>query len=228
MLTQHERFQSGLGPIGAGINAGKSCSWLCPTSSDETGGTRRAQLLTILLVVTCWGCLRWLRRVNLAACDLRQSSLLIKSKCRRWNKNVCETWAFILAQGRGDCSQVPWPRAWKAVSRGTRGLLRTLNFSLQVFDLSKARHHIDEMVRGIQAHSDMCWKCGIPLHQVSVVVADIDQASEACMLDSSLCVVSGSGCERPRMKRPQPNMDKKVGEKSMCKPCRRRCLPSAE
>ena len=42
------------------------------------------------------------------------------------------------------------------------------------------------MVHDIQAHSDMCWKCGTPLYQMSVVVADIDQAFEAC--ESHACV----------------------------------------
>ena len=37
-----------------------------------------------------------------------------------------------------DCSQVAWPRAWKAEARGTRGRLRTVNSSHEVFDLSQA------------------------------------------------------------------------------------------
>ena len=36
------------------------------------------------------------------------------------------------------------------MARGTRGLLRTLNLSHELFELSKARHHIDEMVHSIE------------------------------------------------------------------------------
>ena len=123
----------------------------------------------------------WLRRGEPG--PVRSPSIfpLIKSKCfaddgtKTCVKPGHSCWRRVV-----DCSQVAWPRAWKAVARGTRGLLRTLNLSHEVFDLSKARHHIDEMVSSIQAHSDMCWKCGTPLHQMSVVVADIDQAFEAC------------------------------------------------
>ena len=41
-------------------------------------------------------------------------------------------------------------------------------------------HHIDEMMRGIQVHSDMRWKCWKSLHQMSLVVTDIDKTFETC------------------------------------------------
>ena len=133
-----------------------------------------------------------------------------------------------------DCSQVAWPRAWKAEARGTRGRLRNCQF------IPRSVRFIAS--RGIQVHSDRCWKCGTPLHQMSVVVADIDQAFEACESSAvmpafeffrgkflSLCMVSGSGCEKPRKMQQQPNhaQDKKVGGNSICNPCRKRSFSFA-
>ena len=107
--------------------------------------------------VACHGC----RRGEPASCSISLNLPFDQEQvlCRRWNKECVKPghscWRRVV-----DCSQVAWPRAWKAVVRGTRGMLRTLKLSHEVFDLSTARHHIDEMVSSIQAHSDMCWKCG--------------------------------------------------------------------
>ena len=83
-----------------------------------------------------------------------------------------------------DCSRAPFRFAWRMISRGARGVIASVCVTHELFDLDMLRPMLDARLKAL-SHSDAgccCARagCASVLISPSVVVADVDQAFEAC------------------------------------------------
>ena len=75
---------------------------------------------------------------------------------------------------------MPLRRAWRVLGRGIRGVLEPLQ-GHEVFNPSVAAPVVARSLNQLTCVSNVCIKCGKPLKsQLSVLVADVDQAFECC------------------------------------------------
>ena len=111
---------------------------------------------------------------------------LIKSKCVAPDGvHTCRKLGHSCFRRVVDASQLLAKRGWKAVSRGARGVLRVACVSREVWDMRCARAELDAMMADLRAPATRdCCRCGRGLGgQLQLVIADADQAFEACAAD---------------------------------------------
>ena len=126
----------------------------------------------------------WLRRTAQKISAIRAPGLfpLVKSTCYSdQGERLCQNPLHSCWRRVVDSSGIPFSSGWKTVGRPARCYIQEVGASAELFDLNRLEPGLRRTLAQLSyTQTDKCRRCGTALECITIVVADADQAFEAC------------------------------------------------